>query len=254
MKKHTKELTIFFVTAILIALLFSSLIGGKTISIPSEQGEANVTDINLHENIVSITPAGMDYYPNQLYTPDTAWDELTAQRFTRDNLFNIPYGTYRIRIHLPANTTYAIQAMAINFSQRMWINGEEQERIGYPADNKEDTKPSARSYLYVFTPQSDVTEIVMQYANFVYRGGGEAYPLVLSQYQNIIYMEQIQFFRSCMILGCLVTIFIFYLGMYLFFQRKFYFLAFAISCLSIALHSLLVGQKVLTRLLPSLDW
>lgn len=254
MRKHIKEITIFFMVTILIGVLFSSLIGGKTISIESAHGEADLTHLDLQKNIVSISTNGMDYYPNQLLTPDTSWEKLSAQTFVREDLFRIPYGTYRLRMHLSKDTTYAIQAMAINFAQRMWINGEEQEMIGHPADHKEAVEPSARTYLYVFTPQSDETEIVIQYANFVYRGGGEAYPLYVSQYQNIIYMEQIQLFRACIITGCLITIFIFYLGMYLFFQRRFYFFAFAISSLAIAMHSLLVGQKVFTRLLPSINW
>lgn len=254
MRKHIKEISAFFLSAIIIALLFSSFIGSRTIQVETNAGEADLSSIDLQANIVNLLPQGMEYYPNQLLFPDTAWEPVHERTFTRDDLFKVPYGTYRLRIHLPAGNTYALQSMAVNFAQRLWINGVEQERVGFPADNKEETTPSARTYLCVFTPQSDVTEIIIQYSNFVYRSGGEVYPLVISQYQNIIHMEQIQIFRSCMVVGCLVTVFIFYLGMYLFFQKKIYFLAFSISCLSIALHSLLVGQKILTRLLPAINW
>lgn len=90
-------------------------------------------------------------------------------------------------LRLPAGRTYALRAMAVNFAQRLWIDGVEQEAVGWPGEDAATTDPAARTVLCVF------------------------------------------------------TLFVFYLGLYLFFRRKPYFLAFGVSCLVIAVHSLLVG-------------
>lgn len=254
MKQNAPGMIIFFTAVVLVSALLMLFTGSRAVSMPTENGGADLTGLDLHTEIAAVQPGGMEYYPNLYIAPGEFENAPAPRAFTDADKSQVQFGTYRVTLRLPAGGTYALRAMAINFAQRLWIDGVEQEAVGRPGEDAQSTKPAARTVLCVFTPQSETTEIVLQYANFVYRGGGEAYPLYVSEYGNIIHMEQNLLFRGCMIAGCMLTIFVFYLGMYLFFQRRPYFLAFGISCLAIAVHGLLVGQKFLTRLLPGLDW
>lgn len=254
MKTKAANIVLFFG---IIALLFSAI--GVFTAVPSteisvEGGGAGLTGIDLSREVAAVRPERFDYYPGVYLSPGS-FDGAPAPRyFTGADKSDYQYGTFRVTLRLPAGKTYAVRAMAINFSQRTWIDGVEQEPVGWPGETAKDTVPAAREAVYVFTPESDTTEIVMQYANFVYRGGGEPYPLYISSYQNITRLEQLSLFRACIIAGCMFTIFVFYMGMYLFFQRRGYFLAFAVSCLAVAVRSLLIGEKFLTRLWPEVSW
>lgn len=254
MKTKAANIVLFFG---IIALLFSAI--SVFTAVPSteisvEGGGADLTGIDLSRQVAAVRPERFDYYPGVYLSPGS-FDGAPAPRyFTDADKSDYQYGTFRVTLRLPAGKTYAVRAMAINFSQRTWIDGVEQEPVGWPGETAKDTVPAAREAVYVFTPESDTTEIVMQYANFVYRGGGEPYPLYVSSYQNIARLEQLSLFRACIIAGCMFTIFVFYMGMYLFFRRRGYFLAFAVSCLAVAVRSLLIGEKFLTRLWPDVSW
>nr|WP_308624680.1 sensor histidine kinase [uncultured Eisenbergiella sp.] len=254
MKRNAMGMTVFFAAVVLVAALLMFFTGSGAVSVPSENGAADLTGMDLTAQIAAVQPDGMAYYPNLHLVPGEFEGAPAPRSFTDADKSQVQFGTYRVMLRLPVGKTYALRSMAVNFAQRLWIDGVEQEAVGWPGEDAQSTDPAARTVLCVFTPQSETTEIVLQYSNFVYRGGGEAYPLYLSEYGNIIRMEQNLLFRGCLIAGCMLTIFVFYLGMYLFFQRRPYFLAFAISCLAIAIHGLLVGQKFLTRLLPQLNW
>lgn len=254
MKTKAANIVLFFG---IIALLFSAI--SVFTAVPSteilvERGAADLTGIDLSRQVAAVRPERFDYYPGVYLSPGS-FDSAPAPRyFTDADKSDYQYGTFRVALRLPVGKTYAVRAMAVNFSQRTWINGVEQEPVGWPGETAQDTVPAARETVFVFTPESDTTEIVMQYANFVYRGGGEPYPLYVSSYANIARLEQLSLFRVCIIAGCMFTIFVFYLGMYLFFQRRGYFLAFAVSCFAVAVRSLLIGEKFLTRLWPDVSW
>ena len=254
MKTKAVNILLFFAV---IALLFS-VVAACTVTpsseIPVEAGEAELTGLDLSREVACVRPEHFDYYPGVYLFPGSFADAPAPRFFTGADKSDYQYGTFRVTLRLPAGKTYAIRAMAINFSQRTWIDGVEQEPVGWPGETAQDTIPAAREAVYVFTPEGGATELVMQYANFVYRGGGEPYPLYISEYANIARLEQLSLFRACIVAGCMFTIFIFYLGMYLFFQHRGYFLAFAVSCLAIAVRSLLIGEKFLTRLWPGVSW
>lgn len=254
MKRNAMGMTVFFAAVVLVSALLLQFTGSGAVFVPSENGAADLTKLELTTQIAAVQPDGMAYYPNLHLAPGAFEGAPPPRSFTEADKSRVQFGTYRVTLRLPAGRVYALRAMAVNFAQRLWIDGVEQEAVGWPGTDAAGTDPAARTVLCVFTPQSETTEIVLQYANFVYRGGGEAYPLYVSEYGNIIRMEQNLLFRGCMIAGCMLTIFVLYLGMYLFFRRRLYFLAFSVSCLAIAVHGLLVGQKFLTRLLPQLNW
>lgn len=254
MKAKAANIVLFFGVIVLLFSVISVFTAVPSTEISVEGGGADLTGIDLSCEVAAVRPERFDYYPGVYLFPGS-FDGAPAPRyFTDADKFDYQYGTFRVTLRLPAGKTYAVRAMAINFSQRTWIDGVEQEPVGWPGETEKDTVPAAREAVYVFTPGNDTTEIVMQYANFVYRGGGEPYPLYVSSYQNIARLEQLSLFRACIIAGCMFTIFVFYMGMYLFFQRRGYFLAFAVSCLAVAVRSLLIGEKFLTRLWPEVSW
>lgn len=254
MKTRAVNVVLFFAVVALLFLAVSLCTAVSSVDVQVQDGAADLNGLDLSREVAAVRPEHFEYYPGEYLFPGTFGDTAVPRSFTDVDKTDYQYGTFRVSLRVPAGRTYAIRAMAINFSQRTWIDGTEQEPVGWPGSTAQDTRPAAREAVYVFTPENDVTEIVMQYANFVYRGGGEPYPLYVSSFQNITLLELRSLFHTCLKTGCMLTIFIFYLGMYLFFRRKPYYLAFAVSSLAIAVHALLVGEKFMTRLWPELTW
>lgn len=254
MKTKAVNVALFFGIIALLFSVVSAYTAAPFTEISVQDGKADLTSLDLSRGVASVRPEHFDFYPGMYIFPDDLPDAPAPRFFTSADKLDYEFGTFRVTLQLPAGKTYALRAMAINFSQRTWIGGVEQEPVGWPGESAEDTVPAARESVYVFTPETDTTEIVMQYANFVYRGGGEPYPLYVSEYGNIARLELRSLFRACIVAGCMFTIFVFYLGMYMFFQRRSYFLAFAVSCLAVAVRSLLTGEKFLTRLWPDVSW
>ena len=254
MKTKAFNMLLFFGVIALLFFAISLFTSTPSADVEVADGTADLAGVDLSREVAAVRPEHFDYYPGVYLFPGSFADAPAPRFFTNADKSDYQYGTFRVTLKLPAGKTYAFRAMAINFSQRTWIDGVEQEPVGWPGETAETTVPAAREAVFVFTPEGDTTEIVMQYANFVYRGGGEPYPLYVSEYANIARQEQLSLFRNCIIAGCMFTIFIFYLGMYLFFRHRGYFLAFAVSCLAIAVWSLLIGEKFLTRLWPEVSW
>lgn len=254
MSKRMISMTLFFAVILLAFGGISVLTATPSTDVHVTDGQAELGAIDLAREVACVRPERFDYYPGLYLAPGQFADAPAPRYFTSADKSAYDYGTFRVTLHLPPGQTYALRAMAINFAQRLWIDGVEQTQVGWPGLTARDTIPAARQAVAIFTPQNERCEIVIQYANFVYRGAGEPYPLYISACDNILRQEQLDLLRVCLIAGCMLTIFVFYLGMYLFFQRKGYFLAFAASALAIAVRSLLIGDKFLTRLWPQLSW
>lgn len=255
MRRKAARIVLFFGLVALMFTVIGALTGWDMVSISTQDGWGDLSGLDLSGEIARVRPEGFAFYPDaHLFPEDFRAGAPEGRSFQSADQYTVQYGTYRVTLRLPAGQPYALRSMAINFAQRIFIDGQEQAPVGWPGRSPDEIVPAARTAIYLFTPQTDETEIIFQYANYVYRKGGTAYPLYISAPDNLIRMELRALLRACVIVGCLVMIFVFYLGMYLFFSRRSFFLAFGASCLGNAIHMLLVGDKFMTRLWPRMDW
>jgi len=259
MKKQMLRLSIFF----LIITFFMSAIGcltqSRVVDAGQDDGTADLTAIDLSAAIACVYDNSYVFYPNAFYFPEDFAGEDAPEggftwEYTDEERLSTQYGTYRTVLKLPAGETYGISIAAADYSQRLFIDGVEQESVGWPGTTKAETTPASGFYTYYFTPRESDVEIVLQYANFNHKEGGGPHPLYISQHRNITRRNQGSLLRDCIITGCMLTVFIFYIGMYLFFGRKPYFIHFALCCLSIGIRTMLTGDKPLYVLLPDLNW
>ena len=180
MKTKSVSILLFFgVIAVLFSIisLFTAI---PSADVEVDGGAADLTGLDLSREIATVRPEYFDYYPGAYRFPGSFEDAPLPRFFTGADKSGYQYGTFRVMLHMPGEKTYALRAMSVNFSQRTWIDGVEQQPVGWPGETALDTIPAAHEAVYVFTPKSSSTEIVMQYANFVYRDGGEPYPLYIS--------------------------------------------------------------------------
>ena len=252
-KKSTGEIikiALFFAVIAMIFYAISILTEPDTITVTPADGQADLTQTDLTHAIAVIPDAkNLLFYADSLYIPADI-DEGTPTAFHND----VQYGTYRLTLDLPPGKIYGLSMRSANFSQRTFINGEEQINVGVVGSSQEAVTPRTTYSTFYFTPQRSQTEIILQYANFYHKTSGINGAIYIGEYQNINRQSQTIIFRTCIVVGCMLTIFIYYLGMYLFFGRKKSFLYFALCCLAVGIRALIVDDKVIMALLPNLNW
>lgn len=248
---------------ILVFFVFSSvalLTGRPREAVGTTQdGYVDLTDFNFNGKLAYVSHSNFLYYKGALYTPEDFIHGRVKQnpialagikgRFDPGN-----YGTYRIILKLPGNGTYGISSYSAMYSQRLFINGTEYPAFGVPGKTAETTVSRTGHYTIYFTPRESQTEIIIQFANFHHYDYGGIVQLYLGTQERIIERDAVAQQRIHILVGCVITAFLFFLGMFFFFHKRYAFLWFSLACLSIGIRMLIVEEKVIMLLFPDLLW
>lgn len=254
MKRNFRK-TLLYVLILLVVLttILQFIHLGATPFTPVE-GALDLSAVDLSQELVQISAAEWAYYPGQLYTPQDFFDSETIPPVYGDNAATEEFGTYRLVLQLPSNKIYGITGQGFNFCQRTYINGALIEEIGSPGASLEETIPRTRTYDYYFTPENGRAELIFHVSNFVHRDGGRNRAIILSEPGLIMRYRGIEMIKTSLVVGCLITVFLYFLGMYIFFHQRPQFLYLALAAFCTALRTLMVGEKHIMLLFPDLNW
>ena len=197
-----------------------------------KDGIADVREYPLDEKVHHLVN-DWDYYPGKLYTPEDFVDEATAPVKAKPNEKDMNLGTYRVRILAKPHTYLMLASYTIDYSMRVFVDGEEVLNVGYVTDDPETTVHDGHYVTIPFYTGEGETEIIYQYANFMHRDGG------FIQSTTIGTPQQIDKFVRSMTLYSLFTggglIFLaFYFLLYATYQRNREYGVLALCCLLMA--------------------
>ncbi len=252
---------VFLILVIFVFLSFALLTGRTQQEKPEiSPGYVNLTNFNFNKKLAYIPHTSFLYYKNELYSSEDFRLGLIKNEpvslMKEENRFDPgSYGTYRILISLPANgMTYGLSSYSAMYSQRLFINGKEYADFGVPGKSAESTIPKTGHYTIYFTPSENQTEIIIQFSNFNHADFGGIVPLYLGSQDNITERDAISKQRIHFLAGCSITVFLLFMGMFLFFRRRYAFLWFSLACFSVGLRTLIVNEKSIMLLFPDLPW
>lgn len=221
-------------------------------------GMTDLTNFDFKNSIAQVateSTQSITIYAGSFYTPE----EFAAGRvWTQGVLYDRTegaqgdYGTLRMELRLPRGQVLAIAAKNPSYAQRLFIDGKEYTAVGVPGDGPETTVPKTARFVEAFMPQTDTTEIIFHYANFVHADGGGLYPMDIGTVSNIVRNEQLSTIRNAAVAAALAAIMLFFFGLFLFFKHYKYLLWFSLLCGCIALR--VVGAGLLPLLLPQMSW
>lgn len=253
--------TAIFLILILLVFLSSALLMGRLVQESPETtpGYADLSDFDFGEKLAYISHTGFLYYRDELYSPEDfklgrIKKDPVALSGIKDRFDPGNYGTYRIVLALPENVTYGLCSYSAMYSQRLFINGEEYEAIGVPGKTAETTVPETKHYTVYFRPDTPQTEIIIQFSNFNHCDYGGIVPLYIGMQEKIIERDAKAQQRIHIFAGITFTAFLFFLGMFFFFNKRYAFLWFSMACFSIGIRMLIVNEKVIMLLIPDLPW
>lgn len=254
MNKRLPRIILYIAMLLSVFFALSSFTSFQPQRITPQDGLADLTGMDLASDLVQIAAQEWAYYPGALYTPEDFERGSTIPPVYGSNASTSEYGTYRLRVKLAPGQIYAISGRSPNLSQRVYIDGQLAGEVGSPGASREETTPRTKTYEYYFLATGDATEFIFQIANFYHREGGRNTPMLLSQPSVIYRYRSLELIRSNIILGCMLTVSLYFLGMFIFSGHHLHFLYLALAALVNAVRMLIVGEKHIMEIFPELNW
>ena len=204
------------------------------------------------ENSVYLLDAFWEAWPGVFYTPEDFENGKVGeapQFLTQVDSREITYATYRLRMTLPgAHQSYGVSMLTSEFSMRLYINGVETDRVGVPGETRENTEHRALEKVYFLLPENGEVELLVQAANFAHNNG--CLPpsnISIGLAQNILEHQNASRMVSFLIVGSLITSFLYHLGLFCLNRQRRTTFVFALCCLLLAL----MNKKLLLALWPN---
>ena len=208
----------------------------------------DVAAVDLSAEYICLQTSNAEVYPGRLYTSK----DFTAGTPQAGDV-KAKYETCRIVLPLKAGVTYGITGQTATYAQRVYVNGELLQETGRISDDAADFMPETDFYTVYFTPQSGETEIIVQHAWFNHAHGA-FHKLYLAEQQVITQTNRAQTLCDGLVVGTLLAMTIFFLGMFLFAPKNRGMLWFSLSCLCAAINYLIYESKQVMTFFPHLNW
>ncbi|MEK0314041.1 sensor histidine kinase [Cohnella sp. 56] len=166
------------------------------------------------------------------------------------------YGIYRLELrNLPTDEgMLGIRVPNLSTAYTLYVDGEQVAARGRPGSSKEETKPYQSPDMIFFKPAGGAATIELALSNFHHRTGGIRSALVLGTAGQIKQLTYEREARELIVLGCLLMIGVYHLGLYALRRRELDNLLFAFLCICVAGRMSVIGEGLLPRLAPALTW
>ena len=163
--------------------------------------------------------------------------------------------TSRMRILFPSDGWYAFARPSLDFSHRLYVNGEWMLNIGVPGDSRETAIPQTGRIIFTTKAVDGEIELVQQSSNFVHRQAShQHHDWVIGASNTFLDEARAADFRSNILLGSYFMLFLLLLMVYCMLRGNRGTLYAALFCLAWFFRIGATGGRVFTVLLPWLGW
>lgn len=164
------------------------------------------------------------------------------------------FATYRLLLRLPAGREYGFHLQQQLTSFRAYVNGELMVRGGEPGADRRTTRPDRSAHrFYVQTADGNV-ELILHVANFHLFRGGLRGELSMGERTALDYHVNRKIAMDLALLGFFFAVFLYHLAFFVMHPRETSFLFFALVCLSFAIRTPFMNEKIINLLVPDAPW
>ncbi|SEM78497.1 ATP-binding protein [Paenibacillus sp. OV219] len=164
------------------------------------------------------------------------------------------YATYKLTALIqPTDHVLAMRLPNIFSSYKLWVNGKELVELGHVGTSRSGSKAEQFPKIVSFNTNSDKLEIVIQVSNFQHRKGGIWVPMQLGDSDSIVDAQMKTTAKEMLILGSLIIIGVYHIGLYAFRRQEQFTMHFGLLCLFVAARASVTGENYLLRLFP-ISW
>ncbi|QMV44499.1 sensor histidine kinase [Cohnella cholangitidis] len=187
-----------------------------------------------------------------LEVPGT-WGDLKMEDGTA--LQDQGYGVYRLTIiHRIQNEMLAIRIPNIATAYVLSIDGTIVMSRGQAAANEEEAIPFQLPATVHFAAAGTETELTLAVANYDHRDGGIRTEIVLGNSERIQKLQVRHAAQELIVLGCLIMIGFYHLGLFILRRKEVANMMFAMLCFFVGLRMGLIGEGFLVQWIGVMDW
>jgi signal transduction histidine kinase len=243
---------IFLAFTVAVWTAIQAMPGARSVRLPAANGFYDLTN-NDFENTVYHIAENWESYPEKLYAPEDFDNGSVTETPILPQVGyhgSVPYITYRMRLDLPPGQTYGILMTTGDHSMRLFIDGDEIDSVGVPGETRESTVPQVREKFYCFTSASGTVAFTVQTSSFVHAKGCRPPAFTIGSFENIARQSTNETAAAFVLIGCLLTSFLYHLGLFLLNRTRKNVLLFAVCCLLLAL----LSKKWFFVFFPDYNW
>lgn len=192
------------------------------------------------------------YEETTLEVPGT-WGNLMTGKGTK--LDDQGYGVYRLSVlHEKQRDMIAIRLPNISTAYELSIDGNVVLARGQVSEGAERTIPYQLPATVYFTADNTRTELELIVANYDHRHGGIRTAIILGNADQVQRLQTRQEAQELIILGCLIMIGFYHLGLYILRRKEVANIMFAMLCLFVGMRMGLIGEGFIVQWLEFLNW
>ncbi len=167
----------------------------------------------------------------------------------------IGFATYHLTVLLPkGSSALSIKTLDAGTAFRAYVNGKPVAASGVPGENKETSRPQYLPGFSEFQVQKDRMELVVHISNFHHWQGGLWEPFLLGLPKDIHTGQKVQMAISFFLLGAIVIMGFYQLGLYTWQKKDNSSLYFSLINFLLALRMLVHGERYLVQMFPDIDY
>jgi signal transduction histidine kinase len=231
----------------------------------AEKGKADFSSYDLCKQEESLYLYGTwEFYWNRLLTPEDfkidqkpEWIFVPGSWHRQGDYSLLGIATYRLRVILPeGQRDLSIYFPIVNAAAKIWINGRLAREVGKVASTPEEYKARLAGTVLSIPENAKDLELVVQVANQSYFSAGLVRaPQIDSTSSIVSHIDKAHGFVNIFV-GILIAMFTYQIILYFLYHRGIPYLWLALTCLGVALRSLIVhnGSFLLPTLYPSVSW
>jgi Osmosensitive K+ channel histidine kinase len=271
---HPRTILLHIVAAVVIGLIASYAVISTPDSpkIPSKEGILDLTQHPIHNDSLQLQ-GEWAFFWRELLSPEDIRSRINGGR-EPERYISIPsswlgypmdgqelngqgFATYRLTIQLSEqdrNERLALRLPTIFHAYKLWVNGELLAEVGEIGQDKSSMTPQLATKLVFFQPDNDTVELVMQVANFHHKRGGITKYIELGGSDVLTVKTKLKVASEMFITASLLIIGVYHLLLFALRRKDKAPLFFGLFTLLFSIRSLLVGELMLTQLLPHFPW
>ncbi len=255
----------FFIRYRFCILLIIIVLSAKGVSGQNNVAEASckISSFRIDEENIALS-GKWEFYQNQLLT----YENFKANTQIKFEYIQVPglwnkqlksgskgYGTYRLKMSgLTPGELYAFQIIRLQSSYKLFVDSTLLYSNGIVGTSKSESKPKWSSDVILYKPEKKSADIILQVSNFYHKKGGIENPILFGKSQNIIKESDVVSYLNFFLLGALLIMAAYHLGLFMFRKNDKLNLYFAFTLIFSAVFSLTDGNILLTQIFPEFNW
>ncbi len=169
----------------------------------SDNGIWDLREVNFSDEII-ITGGNTEYIAGELLFPEEF--EQRSKDIIIGQAWKESVNTIKLTMIMPDDNTYMVMGNSVDYSEKLYINGELRKETGKVGLTLETSEPGHSYFAFEVKPENGVIEIVRQANNFVHRENGIGVNLTIGSPELVNRQRTIEYGINGLIIGLLFAL------------------------------------------------